>query len=308
MHKKKEIYVLLKGRIGNQLFMYAFAKQLWNEYKGQAKIVIDDSEVLKANWENSLVHYDLPDVEYIHENMFVNSPKYRWRRRLRTLFAYNWLKKDYPGKYAYEKKWAKLLNKCGIIYCENGYLPYRLNTKRDVFIEGYFQSEKYFLPSKQQILNEFSYKQFENIKNYPDIDKIKNRNTVCISVKVEHNVGDELFDICDMEYWKKAIKYICDNVENPLFFIGSDNVPYVLEHLIDTSKYDYVCQSREFPVHESLAVMGLCKHFIIGNTSFGWWAQYLSDYDKKIVVAPSRWMNLNMPVDIYLDDWHLIDV
>lgn len=78
--------------------------------------------------------------------------------------------------------------------------------------------------------------------------------------------------------------------------------------MIDCEKYDVVTQSKEFTVVESLAVMSKCKHFIIGNTTFGWWAQYLSENDDKIVVAPSRWMNVDMPIDIYQDNWHLIEV
>ena len=123
---------------------------------------------------------------------------------------------------------------------------------------------------------------------------------------MEHNVGSELYDVCDMEYWKKAIKYITENVENPLFFICSDNVQYVVDNLIDTNQFDYVCQSKDYPVHISLAAMNECKHFIIGNTTFGWWAQYLSKSQNKIVVAPSRWMRVEMPIDIYQEGWHLI--
>ena len=66
------------------------------------------------------------------------------------------------------------------------------------------------------------------------------------------------------EYWKKAIKYIEDHVENPLFFICSDNVDYVIKHLIDTQKYDYICQYSNYPTYISLSVMSECKHFIIG--------------------------------------------
>ena len=99
-----------------------------------------------------------------------------------------------------------------------------------------------------------------------------------------------------------------ENVNNPLFFICSDNVEYVLEHLIDAAKYDYIIQDKKMPVHISLAVMAECKHFIIGNTTFGWWAQYLSVNQNKIVIAPSKWMAIDIPVDIYQKSWRLIEV
>ena len=85
-------------------------------------------------------------------------------------------------------------------------------------------------------------------------------------------------------------------------------MPYVLENFIDAEKYDYVIQDSTKPVHISLAAMSECKHFIIGNTTFGWWAQYLSKNPEKIVVAPSKWMAVDMPIDIYQDNWHLIEV
>ena len=86
------------------------------------------------------------------------------------------------------------------------------------------------------------------------------------------------------------------------------NFSYALENLIDTSRFDYVVQDSSMPVHVSLAAMAECKHFVIGNTTFGWWAQYLSENEDRIVVAPSKWMAIDMPIDIYQDGWKLIEV
>lgn len=197
----------------------------------------------------------------------------------------------------------------GAFFCENGYMNNNIDLKDDVYLEGFFQSEKYFYEYKDEICELFSPNIFiKELENYKGINELKERNSVCISVKIEHNVGSSLYDVCGIEYWKKAIEYITSNVENPLFFICSDNVEYVLENLIDTKNYDYIVQDRDMPVHISLVAMSQCKHFVIGNTTFGWWAQYLSKNKEKIVIAPSKWMKVEMPIDIYQDNWHVIDV
>lgn len=305
---KKSIYVLLQGRIGNQLFIYAFAKAIALQYNEEVDIIIDDSEVLNCNWENSLEFYNLKNVTYIHKNELNKQKGFKKQYYLRKLFRIISKNKSYNDKFYIEKKYQSFLNKNGLIMCENGYLNTKINTAKNQYIEGFFQSEKYFEKIREIILKDLNPSQFIEVESYPNIDKIRTRNTVCTSIKVEHNIGSELYDVCTKEYWKKAIKYIEDHVENPLFFICSDNVDYVINHLIDTQKYDYICQDPSYPTYISLSVMSECKHFIIGNTTFGWWAQYLSNYKEKIVIAPSQWMKVDMPIDIYQDNWTCIDV
>lgn len=306
--KKDKIYLILQGRIGNQLFQYAFARYIQVITGNRYGIVIDDSDVLRCNWINSLVYYDLPNVEYAHNSVLKEECKlsriFLLRKALRCVIG----KADYTSKFLIENRFQSFLNKNGLFICENGYIEPKLSKITPYFLEGFFQSESYFAPIADDIRRLFSYKQFSELKDYPNIEEIEHRNTVCISVKVEHNVGNTIYSVCDMNYWKRAIDYIVEKVEEPLFFICSDNVEYVLENLIDMNKQDYIIQSKDFPVHISLAVMSLCKHFVIGNTTFGWWAQYLSEYKGKITVAPSRWMAVDMPIDIYQPGWHLIEV
>ena len=306
--EKNKIYLPLQGRIGNQLFQYAFARKLQLEMPNNPTIIMDDSDIIRCNWEKSLMYYDLPNVEYIHEsileNRFVMSKQYFLRKIYRVLTR----KKNYMDKFKMESKLNPFFNKSGLFFCENGYMEQHLNIKKPIYIEGYFQSQKYFNEIKADLLTLFDGTQFPDYDKYPGLYKLRERNSVCISVKVEHNVGSSMYDVCSMKYWEEAIQYVIKNVDNPLFFICSDNVDYVLEHLIDASKYDYVVQDKSKPVYVSLAAMSECKNFIIGNTTFGWWAQYLSKADKKIVVAPSKWMSVDMPLDLYEDSWHLIEV
>ncbi len=305
---KHTIYLPLQGRIGNQLFQYAFARKIQLNAENNPKIIMDDSDILRCNWENSLLYYNLPNVEYVHENILEKKYKYSSQYFLRKIYRLFTRKKNYVKKYNIEKRMNTFFNKNGMFFCENGFIETNLNYKKPIYIEGYFQSHKYFDDIKEDLMNLFNGKQFEGYEEYQGIEQLRERNSVCISVKVEHNVGSSIYDVCSINYWKEAIQYIIDNVDNPFFFICSDNVDYVLTHLIDASKYDYLIQDKSKPVHVSLSVMSECKHFIIGNTTFGWWAQYLSKSENKIVIAPSKWMSVDMPIDIYEDNWHLINV
>ena len=299
------IAVNLVGRIGNQLFEYAMAEALRQKRGKNEKIIFYDHGIRELNWENSLESYQLPNVEYRHQK-FPTDIRTFIHKFISFLFYKIFEKETYDGLIKKERKYKRILNKYGLILCQNGYIEGLYSNRRTIYVSGFFQSEKFFFEYKKMILHNLSVNL--SVKASEMARVIKNRNTICISIKVEHNVGSSLYDVCNNDYYVKGIKYIIDNVEEPLFFICSDNVSYVLENLIDTRKFDYICQDRDVPVVESLALMGLCKHFILSNTSFGWWAQYFSDYEKKIVIAPNRWMRVDMPVDIYCRNWTLVDV
>lgn len=298
------IYVLLNGRIGNQLFMYSLAEEIREVYLKQSTIVIDDYWVVEKQWENSLLKYPLENTIFVHNRR--NLISLRFLFPVIALYIYKVLvrNKNFNEKHKIELKYQKIFNFFGLVVCENGYLPYKIYRK-NVIVFGYFQTENYFKNVQDNIKKIFSIKNEIDRISYNGLSQIKERNSICVSIKVEHNVGSEIYDVCSYEYWEKAISYMVEHVEKPLFFICSDNVEYVKNNLIDCSKYDVIFQDKNHEPHISLAVMAQCKHFIIGNTTFGWWAQFLSDYPDKIVIAPSKWMNCDMPIDLYQDNWIL---
>lgn len=302
------IYMPLQGRIGNQLFQYAFARVIQQEKGNDTKILFDDSDVLRCKWENSLCKYDLPNVEYTHSSIAKKMYFFTYQSVVRNFYKLFTKKMNYQDKYLFEKKIQHFINQKGIFLCENGFIFPCLNYSKPVYLEGYFQSEKYFSIYQDDIKKILKKDIDIKLKKYPHIKELRNRNTVCVSIKIEHNVGSSMYSVCDINYWKKSLDYIIEKVENPYFFICSDNVEYVVENLIDTSKYEYTVQDKKSSVDLSLLAMSECKHFVIGNTTFGWWAQYLSDSQDKIVVAPSKWMAIDMPIDIYQDNWHLVQV
>ncbi len=301
------IYLQLEGRIGNQLFMYAAARCL--QEKTKQELIIDDTLVKKLDWENSLKHYPLKDVTYISNRSYLKKREFIFARCFLFFHLHFWARfNNFRMRYNAEKKLQGLLNRHNLIKCTDGYIPMPTSIENNVVMNGFFQSTKYFLDIESEIKTLFKLNSELEKANYPHLEEIRKRNSVCISVKVQHNVGSSIYDVCSKEYWEEAIKYVTENVENPLFFVCSDNVDYVIHNLIDTEKYDVVFQAKDYPVHLSLAAMAECKHFIIGNTSFGWWAQYLGDYSDKIVIAPSKWYAKDVPCDLMDENWIKIDV
>lgn len=305
------IYLKLRGRIGNQLFMYATARTIQYIKGKDETIVIEDYDNKVENYLNSLVNYDLHNVVFV--NQMTEEYKKRFRMQwflVRIDYKIMGRIRNYNCSNKFQKCMQKLYNRVGLFRFQDGYVRYPKRFTQDTFVDGFFQSEKFFEPVKDEIRTVYRLEEKLKEIHYPNLQLIQERNTVCISIKVQHNAGNPMFDVCHEDYYTRAIQYIQENVENPLFFICSDNVEYVKEHLIDTSKYDVIEQDMSYPVHVSLAVMAQCKHFIIGNSSFAWWAQYLSTYDNKIVVAPSKWYGIpaDWQWDIYQDYWVLIDV
>lgn len=305
------IYLILSGRCGNQLFMYAAARQL-QMLTCADKIIINDRDVQVANWINSLKDYNLPNVNYVCEDYEDKIIKNGLQGLLFRGYLDFILPLNYKNKYRLEKKLKKLFNYTGLVLCQNGFMDlsnmsgYKSNN--DIVMLGYFQSHYYFKNIGSWIKKTIDLTDKLVEVRYPYIYELKKRNSVCLSIKVEHYEEGSIYDVCNKEYWDKAINYILAHVENPYFFICSDNVDYVLENYIDKNKYDAVCQPSGFEPTLSLCAMSKCKNFIIGNTTFGWWAQYLSDNKNKIVVAPSRWMAIDIPIDLYQDNWFLIEV
>ena len=66
-------------------------------------------------------------------------------------------------------------------------------------------------------------------------------------------------------------------------------------------------ESGKDPVWEKLRLMSLCKHFVISNSSFSWWAQYLSTNEDKIVYAPKQWYVDGRKADIFEKSWRYLE-
>jgi len=159
--------------------------------------------------------------------------------------------------------------------------------------DGYWQSEKYFIDIKNIITEELSLK-----KKYIDeieknlINKIKNNNSVSIHIRRGDYVNDKTTNLhhgtCPLDYYHRAIKIILANNKKSIFFIFSDDIDWVKKNLKLLHPSFFISGNKDY---EDLFLMSLCKHNIIANSSFSWWAAWLNNNPNKTVAAPKKWFN-----------------
>tara|TARA_R110000803_G_C11976807_1_gene320240 strand:+ start:326 stop:1105 length:780 start_codon:yes stop_codon:yes gene_type:complete len=173
---------------------------------------------------------------------------------------------------------------------------------QNCLLDGYWQSEKYFKPSKDTIIQDFSidYQTKQKLtKKYPSI----NGDNISLHIRRGDYVHQTNFHpIQSIEYYKKALDILGD-YDN--IFVFSDDIPWCKDNL---SFNNMVFVGGNVDI-EDLWLMSLCKKNIIVNSSFSWWGAYLNTSRDKVVISPSNWFGPSAGLnsgDIIPDEWNKI--
>ena len=102
---------------------------------------------------------------------------------------------------------------------------------------------------------------------------------------------------------KRSLKI---KIEGSYFFVFSDDINWCKKKL-GFNGDNVIFVSQDMPVYETLRLMYNCKHFILSNSTFSWWGQFLSTSKNKLVVSPSRWNNDGYQSQLIQKDWILIN-
>lgn len=295
------VKIRVKGRLGNQLFIYAFARMI-SEMTGEDILIYDRKDEKDEMWYSHLDFYKLCD-----KVNFTSSKKEIMKMSLiqKIMFLIDRIyasQNTYKRTKEFEDKYRKLYLKNHLLICENGYFEIPENLPKDLFCIGYFQSPKFFEPIREQLLVELQPKQDVLERNKEFIKRMDITESVCITIRLGDFVNNPMHQVCTIDYFKKAIEKMKELKPNSKFFVFSDDIETVKKTFDFGNDVEY--DEGINPDYESLRCMSHCKHFIISNSTFSWWAEYLSTNPDKIVIAPSKWYaNPTMVCDIEQDYW-----
>lgn len=286
------IIVNIHGRLGNQMFEYALYRCL----ERQGKDVYVD---LSCNRQHDEMQGIVADIKY---NLDIFNPVYKvadskivreWTEEgKRRNFFKRWKYRLFPGMCkCYEEK------KTGIF--DNN--VFKID---DVYLSGYWQSEKYFSEIKDEVIT--MYKFPDNFSDYQKgiLERIQKKYSVSVHVRRgDYLKHPEIYGNTDLDYYRKAMRYIEERKENIQFFMFTDDIAWVSNNfkvsnmIVVNKNYNLIQDNLD------MALMTKCNANIVTNSSYSWWGAWLNLDNDKIVIAPKIWEKNSKTTDIWCRDW-----
>jgi hypothetical protein len=274
------IIIRFQGGLGNQMFQYA----LYEELKFQGlQVKADLTEyTLKTNYRQ----FQLKQAFGISVDVASEQEIFRLAGGEKNFFR-KAVRKYLKRQNVYKEPQVPTLET--ILEQKQGYLI------------GYWQAERWF-PDVRNTLQE----KFQFVSADANFEKKCKKAAAEQSVGIHVRMGDYLNNeslyggICTKNYYTKAVRYICSKVENPRFYVISDEPQKAKEMFADVAVEEYICSETDF---RDMQFMSNCRHNILANSSFSWWAAGLNQHKQNIVICPSKWNNWENPQDIYRNNW-----
>lgn len=185
---------------------------------------------------------------------------------------------------------------------------------KDSYFTGYYQNIKYSKDVIEDIRNEVKFPITEDIRFLKIKNDVLTQNSVSVHIRLNDYAEIEDFEeVCPIAYYVKAIQYMNKHIDNPHFYIFSNKIEEVKEKLPVLGSYTFVdIYDRSYGLGD-MELISLCKHNIISNSTFSWWATVLNKNENKIVISPNKWdvrpatSKCQEDINLWFDDWVRIE-
>lgn len=271
-----KVIARIKGGIGNQLFCYAASRRL--AFVNCAELVLDSESGFERDY-NYRRHYALD-----HFNISSRKANKResFDKPIRRLSFY----------------FKSGLNRI-LPYSMRSYLKQEgddfdprllsLKIKRDIYIDGYWQSEAYFFDIFETIRAELKIKPPKDLLNLRMADKINKTNSIAIHVRFFNQSDSVNSKNVSIDYYVNALELMVKKFPDSHYYIFSDQPQQAMAFLkFPNSSVTFVDHNLgDENAYADLWLMAQCRHFIIANSTFSWWGAWLGGGQNKVVIAPA---------------------
>lgn len=265
--------------MGNQLFQYAFARNLAET--NHAELALDTFEGIERHYPRCIYKYELGNFNITAK--IATRDELDWAMNVRI-----W------QRLGLAKKWTHIKEKEFNIFQDDVFTKYDKN----LYIGwGSWENENYFKSVSDILRKEFTVKRkYESLL----LNRIANSDSVAIHVRKGNDTKlpvytDRMVDLASSGYYNSAIETIKQKISNPVFFIFSLDIDWCKKNLVPNGSEIYFVENSEDPILD-FYMMKMCRHQVIANSTYSWWAAWLNENPDKIIICPKKWF-LNQSKD-----------
>jgi hypothetical protein len=295
--------VKIIGGLGNQMFQYAFYCWLHN--------INDDVRVDVSDFENHYQHNGLELEKVFDINLQLIKAQDKDIAQLKDLKLFYKIRRKLGQLIFHDPNlFIKSTHYCAPIYC--GYYPYLIENKENIYYDGYWQSEKYFDSIDVRAIFKWHNLSYKTVKC---AKKMSNENSISLHIRrldSFKNFSHLLYLLrlhifwrdAPKNYYLKAIQEISKRVDNPIFYIFTNNILWVRQNIPLEHNMIIIDWNRGTESNQDMYLMSQCKHNIISISSFSWWGAWLNPNPDKIIISPGKWLSRFVKcMDIIPDKW-----
>lgn len=296
-----QIIVRQISGLGNQMFQYAAGRYYAKRYQSQLKIVVDLPQ-------NAVSHgYPRP---FLLSHFAITAPTRDISQYDRLLFT---------ERVSLKTPSIVLKKALGIqIFTESIAQRYTFlqdlplqESVRTLYLVGYWQTHRIADEISDDLHTEFAFREPAQGKNAEVLDQIRqSKNPVSLHVRRgDYTLAAEGNIALPIDYYSRAISMFRERLDDPTFFVFSDDIAFTKEHLPRGLRAVFVDHNDAASSHEDLRLMSSCHHHIIANSTFSWWGAWLNPRADKMVFAPKYWLlkQDSYYPDLLPPDWILAD-
>lgn len=283
------------------MFQYAFAYSLAKKNNAVLKV---DTSLLN---DKSKPHEIVTHRDFVLQDVFDLSIEIASNKEIE--YFNGKVHKSLIGKIINKILWQLKKHRL-VVEQDRGFNSDLLQLSDNVCVVGSFQSEKYFT-DRDTIKSLYKFK-------YPILpistelsSELKITNSVAVHIRRGDYVTSPLYSktigALPISYYIDAVSLIKEKIDNPVFYVFSDDINWCRNELkIPDTFFNYIGDEHAGTnAANYMQLLSLCKHFIISNSTFAWWAAWLGEHRDSVIIGPNNWFidKSNNVKDILPERW-----
>jgi len=311
---EKKVYALIRGGLGNQLFIYAAARQLAEANDAEVVLLNDSYNNEFHGREFLLTKFDIKaDVKRVDDpGVSYDSREHQLTRKYNRF--YHLIGKPTTPYFIERRKRIFALSSTRV---DSRF--FKLRFDEAVFLDGLFQDETYFRGVSSSLRKELKVAVPVGAETQRLLSQVSESNAVCLHFRRfememrEVGLSRDVRGIgyrmgLDLDYYERAIAAITARVREPVFYAFSDYPEWMLENVKLSVPINFVTHNRDPDAcFEDMLIMSRCRHHVISHSTFGWWAAWLGHHSEQVVFAPEDVCG-HPKAPFYPEDWRTLRV